>query len=99
MLRFVACASLVALGVACTGQDHGGGPPPDAIPTPPCTPFDVTIPIDGLTHVVWIGDEYVIAKSEGESVDASLQVVSPDGVPGAQFATIPQSEGTVEYAG
>ena len=99
MIRLVTCASLVVLGVACSGQDHSAGPPPDAMPPPPCTPFDVTIPIDGLTHVVWIGDEYVIAKSEGESVDTVLQVVSPDGVPGAHFATIPQSEGTVEYTG
>ena len=98
--RIVALAVFVALGVGCSGQHHAGADgatPVDAIPTPPCTPFDVSIPVNSAdTRAVWIGDEYVVVKSEGASEDAVLQVVSADGVPGGQFATIPQSEGTVE---
>ena len=90
MSRSVVCASLVALGVACTGQHDAGGP----IPTPPCTPFDVGIRVTDNPQVVWIGDEYLVAVSEGV-----LHIVSSDGALDGNFTVIPQSEGTVAIAG
>ena len=109
--RFVTYAALLALGVACsgTGTHHAGGTADangdtggtgDAITAPACTPFDVSIPGASIyVTPVWIGDEYVVIGAAGAGMDTILQVVSGDGVPGAQFATIPQSEGTVEVSG
>ena len=84
-------ASLVVLCVACTAQHDAGGP----IATPPCTPFDVSIQAtDLLPQVVWVGDEYLVAVSEGV-----LHILSSDGALGGNFTVIPQSEGTVAVAG